>query len=251
MDSRLSLQAKTRQIGALSCTTVAPEMSDVSPRYCVILCHGFGAPGTDLVPLSSDLAAMCPQQAGSVLYVFPQAPLDLEDLGLPGGRAWWMIDIERFQRAIERPDDLARMRREVPRGMPESSALLRELMSEVGRQTEIPAARTILGGFSQGAMLATDVALRLGQSPAALCVFSGTLVAEDEWRPLARKRGALPVLQSHGRFDPILPYAGAESLRQFLTAAGLKVDFIPFAGPHTIPFEALERLAALMRRLFV
>jgi phospholipase/carboxylesterase len=81
-------------------------------------------------------------------------------------------------------------------------------------------------------------------------VFSGSLIAEEEWKSLAQKRGPLPVLQSHGTFDPILPFAGAEALRKLLQGAKLEVEFLKFDGPHTIPYEALERLALMMRRAF-
>jgi phospholipase/carboxylesterase len=149
------------------------------------------------------------------------------------------------------PDKMARFRRGVPEGMPESSQLLEELVSEVSRRLKIPATRMLLGGFSQGSMITTDVALRLSERPAGLCVFSGSLIAEEKWQSLAQKRGPLPVLQSHGTFDPILPYVGAEALRALLQGAGLEVQFLRFDGPHTIPYEALERLALMMRRVFI
>jgi phospholipase/carboxylesterase len=251
MEPRAQLRLTEGRFGELDYTILAPTPSVRPPRFCVILCHGFGAPGTDLVALGPDLAAMCPEQAGDVLFVFPQGPLDLARMGLPGARAWWMIDVERFQRTVEHPEKMARFRREVPVGMPESCQHLRGLMADVQRQTGIPVGRTLLGGFSQGAMVATDVALRLSERPAALCVFSGTLLAQEEWQSLAQKRGPLPVLQSHGYFDAILPFSGAEALRDLLKGAGLDVEFLPFDGPHTIPYEALERLALLMRRVFV
>jgi phospholipase/carboxylesterase len=250
METRPKLRMIQERYGELDCTVLAPLSTAGPPRFCTILCHGFGAPGNDLVALGPDLAAMCPEQAGDVLFIFPQGPLDLGNMGMPGARAWWMIDIERFQRSIERPDKMARFMREVPAGMPESSHLMRELVADVKRQTGIPVGRTLLGGFSQGSMVTTDVALRLPEPPAALCIFSGTLLAQEEWKALAHKRGSLRVLQSHGYFDPLLPFAGAEALRNLLTEAGLDVDFLPFDGPHTIPFEALERLALLMRRVF-
>jgi len=251
---RMEPQAKLRltedRFGELDCTVLAPSPSVRPPRFCVILCHGFGAPGTDLVALGPDLAAMCPEQAGDVLFVFPQGPLDLGRMGMPGARAWWMIDIERFQRTVENPEKMARFRHEVPAGMPESCQLVRGMVADVQRQTGIPAGRTLLGGFSQGSMIATDVALRLSERPAGLCIFSGTLLAQEEWHALAKKRGPLPVFQSHCYFDSILPFSGAEVLRDLLTGAGLDVEFLPFDGPHTIPYEALELLAQLMRRVF-
>ena len=148
-----------------------------------------------------------------------------------------MIDIERFQRSFGDPEKMARFRRGVPEGMPESSHLMQELVSEVHRRLKIPPARTVLGGFSQGSMVTTDVALRLSERPAGLCVFSGTLVAEDEWKVLAQKRGPLPVLQSHGTFDPILPYAGAERSASCSRGVASKLSFCGSTAPTRSPMR--------------
>jgi len=59
----------------------------------------------------------------------------------------------------------------------------------------------------------------------------------------------LPVLQSHGRADPVLPFALAERLRDELLAAGLVVDFTPFNGGHGIAGPALDGLARLIARI--
>ena len=56
------------------------------------------------------------------------------------------------------------------------------------------------------------------------------------------KRAGLHVLQSHGRMDPILPFAGGEYLRDLLKGSGLEVEWIPFGGGHAIPDGVLERL---------
>ena len=120
------------------------------------------------------------------------------------------------------------------------------LISELSIQWKLPIGRFVLGGFSQGGMIATETALNLAEAPAALCILSGTILCEDRWRKLAAQRGPLRVLQSHGRQDPILPFIAAEWLRDLLRDGGLDVDFVPFDGGHTIPFEAIERLGALV-----
>ena len=84
MESPAKLRLSEERFGELDCTVLAHTPSIRPPRFCVILCHGFGAPGTDLVALGPDLAAMCPEQAEDVLFVFPQGPLDLETMGLSG-----------------------------------------------------------------------------------------------------------------------------------------------------------------------
>jgi phospholipase/carboxylesterase len=247
MTLRSKLELGRQQFGDLDCTLVT--LRGGKPDFCVVLCHGFGAPGTDLVPLAQELAELAPEHIARIAYLFPEAPLELGGYGFPG-RAWWMVDVERFQRAAGNPREMAAIQEETPHGMPESSQLLRGCLEDFGRQVGVPISRTLLGGFSQGSMVATDAALRLPRPPAGLCVFSGHLLAEAEWRRLAESRGPLPVLQTHGRHDPLLPIDGARALRDLLVQAGLSVEFVEFNGPHTISMEGIERCAALMRRLF-
>ncbi|HYQ40313.1 MAG TPA: hypothetical protein VER11_00045, partial [Polyangiaceae bacterium] len=109
--------------------------------------------------------------------------------------------------------------------------------------------QTVIGGFSQGAMLATDTVLRTSRPFAGLAVLSGTLISHDEWLPLMAARRGLPVLQSHGRADPVLPFELAERLRNELDSAGLPVEFIPFNGGHGIPSGVLDGLTRLISRI--
>jgi phospholipase/carboxylesterase len=205
----------------------------------VVLLHGYGAPGTDLVPLWRELAV--PHE---VRFVFPEAPLDL---GF-GGRAWWPIDMARLQ---DRSSKVAvqRLTTEVPPGLDAARGALLELLDVLQRDFAAEPQQTLIGGFSQGAMLATDTVLRSSRPFASLAVLSGTLIAHDEWSPLMSARRGLPVLQSHGRVDPILPFEIAEQLRDELVSAGLPVEFIPFNGGHGIPGGVLDGLTRSIRRL--
>ena len=140
-------------------------------------------------------------------------------------------------------------RESTPDGLDEARELLTELVEAVGNEWQLGPDGVVLGGFSQGSMIATDVALRLPEPPAALCIWSGTLLCEADWRAQAESRGALRIFQSHGRTDPILPYAAAEWLRDLLTESGLEVEFLEFPGVHTIPVEAVERTATILQEL--
>jgi phospholipase/carboxylesterase len=206
----------------------------------VILLHGFGAPGDDLVALWPYLAA-----PRGTRFLFPVGPLSLQ-MGGGDSRAWWMLDLDRIERDREsgRPRDLSR---EVPKGLPEARALIQRLLQELERRHEFDPKRTVLGGFSQGAMLACDVALHLDRSLAGLALLSGTLVSQQEWVPLMPKRKGLQVLQSHGSQDPLLPFAQAERLRDLLKQAGLVIDWVPFRGGHEIPEIVLVRFGALLQ----
>jgi phospholipase/carboxylesterase len=95
-------------------------------------------------------------------------------------------------------------------------------------------------------MLALDVALRSTRPFGGLILWSGTLICASEWQSIMARRKGLPVVLSHGRADPMLPFEVAEALRDQLTEAGLKVDWVPFQGGHEIPPEVLDHAGRLI-----
>lgn len=217
------------------------------PEGAVILCHGFGAPGTDLVDLGPALVRAAPA-LHRVRFYFPAAPLSLGEMGWGDARAWWLIDMAALQAAGRDEKALQAFRRVEPDGMPAARRALLALVQQVANETGLPLARLALGGFSQGSMLATDVALRLEEAPAGLCILSGTLLLEEVWQGKAKARTSMPVFQSHGRQDPILPFRAAEALRTLLVEAGLSDEFVPFDGGHTITAAVVDRLAAFLAK---
>ncbi|MAG95011.1 MAG: phospholipase [Planctomycetaceae bacterium] len=242
------MNLRRTQIGSLNCCIVDALPEGVDPSLVVILCHGFGASGEDLVPCGAELLNWKPALAQSVRFIMPAAPLALDDQGMPGSRAWWHIDMVKLTSMIEH-GDFRDQRASTPEGLPESRAMLSEVVEQVCGQTGLPASRIVLGGFSQGAMLTTDLALHLDESPAALCIWSGTLLYEDVWRQCASQRAGLRIVQSHGRQDPLLDFHAAVCLRDLLIEGGAEVDFIEFDGIHTIPTHALERFGELLVEL--
>lgn len=208
----------------------------------VILLHGFGAPGHDLVPLWQAIEA-----PPGTRFIFPEAPLALQ-MGFGDSRAWWMLDIERRNREIA-AGHARDLTLEVPQGLAEARERVVILLDDLKRRLGADSSRTVIGGFSQGAMLACDVALRTDRPLAGLVLLSGTLLAKDEWMPLMPKRRGLPVLQSHGNADPLLPFFQAEQLRDLLIRAGLAVQWVSFRGAHEIPPMVLNRLGIFLRAI--
>lgn len=228
-------------LGGLECVvTGGTDRAGGGAGPAVVLLHGFGAPGDDLVSLHRVLDV--PRE---VRFVFPAAPIALDMMGVDS-RAWWMIDMVRLQRAME-TGELRDLTRDVPEGMAPARTLVTALLDEVDERMR--PSHVVLGGFSQGAMLSTDVALRTTRPLAGLVLLSGTLLAESEWLPLMPARHGLPVLQSHGTADPLLPFGLAERLSAELRKAGLDATFLAFRGGHEIPPPVLEELGAFLRRI--
>jgi phospholipase/carboxylesterase len=189
----------------------------------------------------------------NTVFVFPEALLSLEEIGGPmyrDARAWWPIDFAALERAVAR-GEMRDLSRQVPDGIAEARSAVLGMLDALATHPRIPSKhRLVLGGFSQGAMLSLDVALRAPEREiAALVLLSGTMLAEDEWRPLMAARRGTPVFQSHGDADPILPFIIAERLRDALTDSGLEVTFDAFHGPHTIPLATLVRLSRWLKAL--
>lgn len=239
---------RTETWGGLTCRVLGgPATPDTAPDLLVVLCHGYGAPGQDLVPLGAEIVEDDPVLGALTRFVFPAAPILLEDESPYAARAWWPLDERTFEAAargkpLEAP-------RETPPELPIVRGQLTAMLDEAARAENVPRSRVVLGGFSQGAMLALDTALHLPESVGGLVLFSGTLLSEAEWSRLAPRHHGVPVLLSHGRQDPLLSFTLAESLRDLLSQAGLAVDWLPFDGPHTIPPPAVHRCTRLLRTI--
>lgn len=227
-----------KRIADLECLTVGPHEGQTPDLVC-ILCHGFGAPGDDLVPLGIEILNHAPALHNRIQFVFPAAPLSLAAQGLPDGRAWWQIDMLELQRAVEW-GELRDLRESTPAGLNEARLALQGVVTQLSAELGLSTSRMVVGGFSQGSMLATDLTLHLTEKPAGLIVYSGTLLNAAVWRSMADSCRGLRVVQSHGRSDPLLPFTLAEELRDMFLQVGADVEFHAFAGMHTIPQVAFN-----------
>ena len=206
----------------------------------VLLMHGFGAPGDDLVSLWRLLDV-----PSETRFVFPEAPLEL-NFGFGDSRAWWMLDMERMarERALGHWRELIQ---EVPKGLQPVRERVVEAVTQIMQTLHVTPEQMIIGGFSQGAILACDMALRTDFPFAGLILMSGTMVAQDEWLPLIPNRKEFAVFQSHGTDDPILSWETAIHLRDTLRNGGLDVQWVEFRGGHEIPLPVLEQESLFIR----
>lgn len=207
----------------------------------VMLLHGFGAPGDDLVPLAEVIDVPI-----GTRWLFPEAPLSL-NMGFGDSRAWWIIDFARIQedRAAGRVRDLSV---EIPQGLALARERFLAFLKELPRQFPIDYNKTVIGGFSQGAMLTCDAILHTDYPFDGLVQLSGNLLARAVWAPRMPTRKGLPIFQSHGTQDDILPHIGAERLRDALNQSGLAVEWHSFRGGHEIPEAVLRRLGPFITK---
>lgn len=191
----------------------------------VVLLHGYGSSENDWVPFAKTISL-----PASTRFIFPRGPETLaRSDGAPNGRAWWHLDLAPHMRQGILGADLSQ---EKPEGIENAAKAVRALLSRQGNQATQP---FILGGFSQGAMVAAQVAFLSDEPLRALVILSGTLVDESLWSANYARREGLRVFMSHGRSDPTLSFAVADRMRVKMAEAGILVTWFPFDGGHEIP----------------
>ena len=238
------IQTASEKVADLNCVVITGK-PDVTPKAIVVICHGFGASATDLVPLAQEMIQRDPALADAA-FVFPGAPIELDPAF--DARAWWMIDVEELQRA-QMTGEFRKLRDNSPELLPERRQQMTAVIDHFRKQYDLPASQVCIGGFSQGSMLTTDVALHYPELLGGLIVWSGTLLNETVWTQAAQRPEKLNVIVTHGNEDTILPLEGAEALRDMLTAAGHSVKYAEFRGPHTIPAEGLTMAVEMVAQV--
>ena len=197
------------------------------PDSLVVLLHGLGADGNDLIGLAPALARALPH----ALFVSPDAP-EACDMA-PYGRQWFSLQ-DRRPATIEAG---------VRAAAPILDAFLDALLAQHGLGGE----RLALVGFSQGTMMSLHVGLRRKTGPAAIVGYSGSLVAGNKLPDEIATRP--PVLLVHGDADPILPSSALDFAEAALRAAGVPVDAHLRPGlPHSIDEEGVRLGAELLAR---
>jgi len=193
----------------------------------VVMLHGYGASADDLVALARTL--FHPRTR----YIVPAGPIELTN----GGRAWWAMSGRTHY--DEDQVVIVPMHRVEP-ARAAVLALLAKLHQRFAPRT------LVLLGFSQGAMLALDVALAARAGVARVAVLSGALLDDALQQLKAGKHASPSVFVSHGRQDPILKFAGAERLVEALKQQDVRTHFHAFEGGHEIPDELTDDLRAFV-----
>jgi phospholipase/carboxylesterase len=171
-------------------------------KQLVVLLHGLGADGQDLIDLATHWAPALPDAA----FVAPDAP-EACDMG-PYGRQWFSLQ-------DRRPALMA------AGALTARGALDGFLDAELGR-LGLPGSALALAGFSQGCMMALYTGLRRAVPPAAILGYSGALLAPESLAAEIMARP--PVLLVHGEADDIVPVEATRAAEAALRQAGVPVE---------------------------
>jgi phospholipase/carboxylesterase len=205
----------------------------------LMLLHGYGSSPQEWLPFTGTIALPPGRR-----FVFPEGPEATDSLGASfRGRQWWRLELERYVDAEHPVPDLSRSR---PRELEPIAARVGTLIGEVERRIGAPPGSTVLGGHSQGAMIAAEVAFRSNQPMRALVLLAGTLVDEPSWLDGMTARSGLPVFIAHGRRDDILPFGVAERFADHMRRRGLRVTWVPHDGGHQITAGVVSELNAFL-----
>jgi len=202
-------------------------LSGAKPNALVILLHGYGSNGDDLIALARMIQPALPGAA----FVSPNAPSQLPRMA--AAYQWWPI--ETFSMA-ERAAGAAA-------AAPTLDAFITQEIQAAGLSSD----RVLLVGFSQGTMMALHVGLRRPEPLAGIIGISGMLVA-PELLP-AEIKSRPPVLLIHGTEDDVVPFRSLELAATGLTALDIPVETHVSRGvAHSVGQDGLAAAAAFAVR---
>jgi phospholipase/carboxylesterase len=207
-----------------------------STNAAVVFFHGYGADMNDLAPLRRFLD---PESRWH--WYFPNGSVRVPFGGMWEGRAWFPIDMAELEKAMREGSH-----RVFADKRPAEFIEALELMSEEIYHLQKKYSQVVLGGFSQGAMLATHLAAHV--HPSALVILSGTLLDRAGLESTVTPQG-IPFFQSHGDADPLLSLAQAKDLYQVLESKKWQGLWAPFRGGHEIPTPILQTLNNFLRQV--
>src|SRR5262245_43208291 len=173
-----------------------------TPAALVVLLHGYGANGDDLIALGEGWRPWLPK----AVLVAPNAPEEIP--GMPGALQWFPLT---FRDSSERWRGVVAAR----------PGLDRFLDAELARYG-LGDDRLVLVGFSQGTMLALHTGLRRKAAPAAVVGYSGLLAGAEHLGEITVRP---PVLLIHGAEDDLIPADALHLAREQLARAGVSVEW--------------------------
>jgi phospholipase/carboxylesterase len=206
-----------------------PPSSGGTPRQLVILLHGLGADGNDLIGLAPVWARLLPDAE----FIAPNAPFPCDMA--PYGYQWFSLQ--------DRSPDA------VLGGVRAAAPMLDAFIDDALAARGLADKDLVLVGFSQGTMMSLYVGFRRAQPIAGILGYSGRLVGGDTLAQEIRSRPR--TLLVHGDADPVVPYDSLAAAETTLKALGVPVETITRRGlGHGIDEDGLKHGARFLKAAF-
>ena len=200
---------------------------DGAPKALVILLHGLGSNGRDLISLSPYFAAA----GAGIGFVSPDAPFpcDMVPPGYPDSYQWFSLQ--------------NRDPHEMQKGVETVFPILKSFIEEQAKKYELPLSKIALCGFSQGTMMSLYTAPRMESAMAGVLGYSGAMIG-------AAGEHKLPIRLVHGEADDVVPVAAYAHARETLEAAGYDVSGHTTPGlQHSIDEEGIRAGIAFLKQV--
>ncbi len=198
-------------------------------KQLVVLLHGYGANGQDLMALGGQWQSLLPDAA----FISPDAP-EVCAMNPYGGYQW-------FDLTMRDPT-------EYWRGVEKAGPALQKFLDEQVKSFGLEDKQLALVGFSQGTMMALHVGLRRKQALAGIVGFSGKLAGPEHLAQQMTHKA--PVLLVHGAMDDVIPVQALDEARAALSGAGVPVEshVSPGVG-HGIDPEGLALAGRFLKQV--
>ncbi len=185
-----------------------------APTAALVLLHGYGSNGADLIGLAPFFARALPH----VIFYSPNAPLALEG-GFSDGYQWFSLRNFDPDRLRQDPTLRAKYFENIADDIARSAGVINTYLDEILAAHKLAPNRLALLGFSQGCMLSLYVALRRTPQIAGIAGYSGELLFPQ--RLATEMKAKPPVALIHGEEDPVIPSFRTQDAEKALKEVGV------------------------------
>ena len=204
-----------------------PPLAGGKPTSLIVLLHGLGADGNDLIGLAPYWAPLIPEAE----FLSPHAPFPCDMA--PYGRQWFSLQDRSFEAVLA--------------GVRAAAPILDGFLDEALKARGLDESRLALVGFSQGTMMSLHVGLRRANPVAGILGYSGRLIGTDELAEEIRSRPSVFLL--HGDADEIVPFESLALSKAALSDLHVPVETLARPGlGHSIDEVGLARGGDFLRR---
>ena len=204
----------------LAYTSIIPKDSEeISNRRSLVLLHGYGSH-------MGDLAGLAPMIGNNNHYFCLNAPIELSFGYIPGSYSWFDTDEKNLETITN------------------SVTLIKSTLDLIMQKHEIPYSEMVIGGFSQGGMVATHIGLTQKINFKGVISMSSRLLQDD-----VQITNQSPVFISHGTNDQVISVEEGRKSREILEKLECKVSYKEYGMAHEIRQETINDLKEWLRKI--